>query len=106
MTRELKFLRTRLGRLIRDIDRKTAGDKTLEAVFAVPLGKAMQIRSQQQRQRGQKLYSWHAPETECICTAVGHNFRLILNWLRLTLRRILEVLIEALGSTPIKNPAS
>ena len=65
MNRELKFLRTRLGRLIRDIDRKTAGDKTLEAVFAIPLGKAMQIRSQQQRRRGQKLYSWHAPETEC-----------------------------------------
>ena len=30
------------------------------------LGRATQIRSQQQRQRGWKLYSFHAPEVECI----------------------------------------
>ena len=36
------------------------------AVFAWPLSCASQIRSQQQRQRGWKLYSFHAPETECI----------------------------------------
>src|SRR6266850_8449541 len=30
------------------------------------LGRATQIRSQQQRQRGFKLYSFHAPEVECI----------------------------------------
>ena len=34
--------------------------------FVVPLSKAAQIRGQKQRQRGWKLYSWHAPETECI----------------------------------------
>ena len=34
--------------------------------FALPLGRATQIRSQQQRQRGWKLYSFHAPEAECI----------------------------------------
>ncbi len=28
--------------------------------------RARQIRSQSPRQRGWKLYSWHAPETECI----------------------------------------
>jgi len=28
--------------------------------------RAGQIRSQQQRQRGWKLYSFHAPEVECI----------------------------------------
>ena len=64
--RKLKFLRTRLGRLIRDIRRKTEGDKALREIFTVPLSKAMQIRSQKQRQRGWKLHSWHAPETECI----------------------------------------
>jgi IS5 family transposase len=64
--RQLKFLRTRLGRLIRDIGRKTEGDATLREVFAMPLSKAIQIRSQKPRQRGWKLYSWHAPETECI----------------------------------------
>ncbi len=55
--RELKFLRTRLGRIIRDIRRKIDGDDKLEEVFAFPLSKAMQIRSQKQRQRSWKLYS-------------------------------------------------
>jgi len=64
--RSLKLLRTRLGRLIRDIGRKTEGDAALEAAFAIPLSRARQIRSQKQRQRGRKLYSRHAPETECI----------------------------------------
>ena len=64
--RRLKFLRTRLGRLIRDIGRKIDGDETLEALFSDALMKARQIRSQKQRQRGWKLYSWHASETECI----------------------------------------
>jgi hypothetical protein len=64
--RELRILRTRLGRLIRDIGRKIAGHQDVEAAFAFPLVYASQIRSQQQRQRGWKLYSFHAPETECI----------------------------------------
>lgn len=64
--RELRFLRTRLGRLVRDITRKIRGNAELEAVFATPLSRASQIRSQKQRQRGWKLYSFHAPEVECI----------------------------------------
>jgi IS5 family transposase len=64
--RQLRLLRTRVGRLIRDIDRKIAGNPDLEAAFAFPLSRANQIRSQQQRQRGWKLYSFHAPEVECI----------------------------------------
>ena len=39
--RELRFLRARLGRLIRDIGRKIDGDEGLKEVFAVPLSKAM-----------------------------------------------------------------
>lgn len=64
--RELRLLRTRLGRLIRDIRRKIAGREDIEAAFEAPLSRASQIRSQQQRQRGWKLYSFHAPEVECI----------------------------------------
>ena len=64
--RQLRILRTRLGRIIRDIRRKTAGKPDLEAAFEWPLTRANQIRSQQQRQRGWKLYSFHAPEVECI----------------------------------------
>lgn len=64
--RQLRLLRTRLGRLIRDIRRKIAGRPEIEAAFEWPLACANQIRSQQQRQRGWKLYSFHAPEVECI----------------------------------------
>ena len=64
--RELRIMRTRLGRIIRDVQRKIVGRAELEAVFAWPLSCASQIRSQQQRQRGWKLYSFHAPEVECI----------------------------------------
>jgi IS5 family transposase len=64
--RQLRILRTRLGRIIRDIRRNVAGRADLEAAFEWPLSRANQIRSQQQRQRGWKLYSFHAPEVECI----------------------------------------
>ena len=64
--RELRILRSRLGRIIRDIRRKIAGQADIEAAFKAPLARADQIRSQKQRQRGWKLYSFHAPEVECI----------------------------------------
>ena len=64
--RALRLLRSRLGRIIRDIGRKIAGQPALEEAFAPALSRARQIRAQQQRQRGWKLYSFHAPEVECI----------------------------------------
>ena len=64
--RQVRFLRTRLGRLIRDIRRRIAGRQAIEAAFEGALSRASQIRSQRQRQRGWKLYSFHAPEVECI----------------------------------------
>ncbi|MCS3694237.1 hypothetical protein ABIF07_007804 [Bradyrhizobium elkanii] len=48
--RQLRILRSRLGRIIRDIRRKIEGQAVLENAFALPLGRASQIRSQQQRQ--------------------------------------------------------
>jgi IS5 family transposase len=66
MNKRVRFLRSRLGRLTRDIAGKIEDDQDLREVFAIPLTKARQIRGQQQRQRGWKLYSWHAPEVECI----------------------------------------
>src|SRR5438552_3543189 len=64
--RQLRLLRSRLGRIIRDIRRKITGRPELEAVFEAPIARPAQIRSQQQRQRGWKLYSFHAAEVECI----------------------------------------
>jgi len=62
---QLRILRSRLSRIICDIRRKIEGQAVLESTFALPLRRASQIRSQQQRQRGLKLYSFHAPEVEC-----------------------------------------
>jgi transposase, IS5 family len=62
----LKFLRTRLGRIIRDINRKIDGDAALEERFRPLLILAGQVRAQDHRQRGPKVYSLHAPEVECI----------------------------------------
>ena len=53
--RELRLLRTRLGRIIRDIRRKIADQTEVEVAFEWPLSRAAQIRSQQQRQRGWRL---------------------------------------------------
>jgi IS5 family transposase len=64
--RQLKFLRTRLGRIIRDIRRKIEGNTALEDRFGPLLDLASRIRRQEQRQRGPKVYSLHAPEVECI----------------------------------------
>jgi transposase, IS5 family len=64
--RELKFLRTRLGRIIRDIRRKIEGNTALEDCFGPLLDLALRVRRQEQRQRGPKVYSLHAPEVECI----------------------------------------
>ena len=63
---QLKFLRTRLGRIIRDIRRKIDGDAALEARFGPLLDLAQRVRSQDQHQRGPKVYALHAPEVECI----------------------------------------
>lgn len=71
--RALRFLRTRLGRLTRDIRRKIKGDEALEQAFALPLSKAARIALQRQNRRGPKLYSWHAPETECIGKGKAHR---------------------------------
>jgi len=64
--RELKFLRTRLGRLIRDIGRRIADRPELRPRFAPLLDLAIKVRFQDQRRRGPKVYSLHAPEVECI----------------------------------------
>jgi len=66
MRRALKFLRTRLGRLIRDIRRKIDGNAALRGRFGQLLDLATKVSIQDHRQRGPKVYSLHAPEVECI----------------------------------------
>ena len=64
--RALKFLRVRLGRVIRDIGRRIDGKPELEDRFRSLLQLARRVRFQDHRQRGPKVYSLHAPEVECI----------------------------------------
>jgi IS5 family transposase len=47
--RELKFLLTRLGCIIRDIRRKIEGDPALEYRFGTLLDLALRVRHQEQR---------------------------------------------------------
>ena len=59
--RALKFLRTGLGHIIRDIRRKIDGSAVLENRFARPLDLASRVRLQNNCQRGPKVSSPHAP---------------------------------------------
>jgi IS5 family transposase len=59
----LKYMRIRLKRIIRDIRRKAVGE--LPDYLKEALIKARQI-SEQKRGDINYLYSWHAPEVECI----------------------------------------
>jgi transposase, IS5 family len=71
--RVLKKLRTYLGLVMRDIGRKIEGNATLEVKFAKLLSLARRVHEQQQRQRGPKVYSLHAPEVECIGKGKAHR---------------------------------
>ena len=63
--RQLRWLRTRLGRVMRDIQRKIEGNPDLEALFAEPMARAERIQTQKQGDKD-KLYAFHAPEVECL----------------------------------------
>src|ERR671917_441060 len=63
--RQVRRLRTRLGRLFRDIGRKIAGHAAAEAVFSEPPALVARLLRQRREDRGRdKLYSLHVPEVE------------------------------------------
>ena len=69
MRRELKTLKTRLGRLIRDIRRKVSKpDAALENLLAL-----CERLHKQQPQDKKKLYSLHEPEVVCISKGKAHK---------------------------------
>ena len=70
--RELKSLKTYLGRVVRDIERKVVGRERLQEVFSEPLALAQRI-FRQRRQDKAKVYSIHAPEVECISKGKAHK---------------------------------
>jgi len=69
MQRKLRFLRTRLGRLIRDIRRNAPRpDPSLEEL----LGLCERLHRQQRHDKN-KLYSLHEPEVVCISKGKAHK---------------------------------
>ena len=71
--RELRRLKTYLGRVIRDIERKLKQAPGLEPIFRPMLFLAYRVHEQQRGQRGPKVYSLHAPEAECIGKGKAHK---------------------------------
>ena len=72
MRREAKTLRTYLGRVVRDIERKIASDPTRQGQFAEELSLAHRLLKQQQHDKN-KLYRLHAPEVECRAKGKAHK---------------------------------
>ena len=70
--REIKRLKTFLGRVTRDIRRKLAGDAALTSHFARALALVDRLLAQQRHDTG-KLYSLHAPEVECLAKGKVHK---------------------------------
>lgn len=72
MRGQVKKLKTNLGRVVRDIERKLTANAELQAVFADELALAKRLLDQQQTDRS-KLYSLHATEVECISKGKAHK---------------------------------
>src|ERR671917_1914535 len=72
MRRELKRLKTYLGRVYRDVARKVAGDEVLSRRFAPLLGLTERLLTQERASKN-KLYSLHAPEVVCIAKGKAHR---------------------------------
>ena len=67
-------VRNYLGRVIRDIERRIAGDPSREGAFETDLAKAKKIYAQAHDPKTpDKIYSWHAPEVECIAKGKAHK---------------------------------
>ncbi len=66
MRRTTSKLKTVLGRVVRDLERKLADQpEAVRAAFAEPLALSKRLLAQQRHDKN-KLYSLHAPEVECI----------------------------------------
>jgi transposase, IS5 family len=72
MRRELKRLKTYLGRVYRDVARKVAADEGLALRFARLLGLTERLLTQERTSKD-KLYSLHAPEVVCIAKGKAHR---------------------------------
>ena len=70
--REIKRLKTYLGRVFRDVRRKLAGRPEVAGHFAEALARVARLLAQQRTDK-HKLYALHAPEVACIAKGKAHK---------------------------------
>lgn len=71
--KQLRKLKTCLGRTVRDIARKIKGNEAIEQLFRRPLWLAGRVMTQKPRDPWPKIYALHAPEVECIGKGKAHK---------------------------------
>jgi IS5 family transposase len=70
----IAVVRNYLGRVLRDIERAIVREPSLEVTFKDDLAKANKIYAQAADPKTpDKIYSWHAPEVECIAKGKAHK---------------------------------
>jgi transposase, IS5 family len=70
--REIRRLKTYLGRVFRDVQRKLQGRPEVAERFAEPLARVARLLAQQRTDKN-KLYALHAPEVACIAKGKAHK---------------------------------
>jgi transposase, IS5 family len=70
--KEIKKLKTYLGRITRDIERNILDKKCLQAIFNPTLEIVKKLLSQTKDSKN-KIYSIHEPKTECISKGKAHK---------------------------------
>ena len=70
--REIKRLKTFLGRVALDVGRKIADRPAIASHFAQPLTRVARLLAQQKSDHA-KLYALHAPEVECLAKGKAHK---------------------------------
>jgi IS5 family transposase len=72
--RQIKAVRNYLGRVMRDIKRAQGSSGAPGGELKAAMEKAAKIYAQAaNRQEPDKIYSWHAPEVECIAKGKAHR---------------------------------
>jgi transposase, IS5 family len=72
--KQIKRVRNYLGRVMRDFERAVKRDPSLEGLFKDELLKARKIYDQAADPKTpNKIYSWHAPEVDCIAKGKAHK---------------------------------
>jgi len=72
--KQVRKVRNYLGRVIRDLDRAIERDSSLAGLLKGDLCKARKIYDQAADPKTpNKIYSWHAPEVECIAKGKAHK---------------------------------